>query len=244
MRILTYNVHSCVGTDGLRSAERIAAVIAESNPDVVALQELDHGRRRSRHVHQAQLIAELLEMHFHFHPALRIAEEEYGDAILSRHPLRLKRAGALPTVSSGLFLESRGALWVEIEVEGRRWQVLNTHLGLGRAERLAQAQALLGPDWAGAIRKDLPILMCGDFNSRAGGRVHRLLSTQFMEALLGARRNTFPSRFPMLCLDYVFVGAGVDVRAVEVPRNPLARIASDHLPVMVDVAETSRRSRI
>ena len=235
MRILTYNVHSCVGTDGVRSTERIVETIAAADPDVVALQELDHGRARSQNVHQARLLAEQLTMHFHFHPALRVAEEEYGDAILSKYPLRLIRAGAVPTVESGFVLETRGALWVEIEADGVRWQVFNTHFGLGRAERLAQVNALLGPQWIGAATKTPPIIVCGDFNSQAGGRVHRLLSEALLDTQRDARKNTFPSQFPLLCLDHVFVGEGVRVKKVQVMRTLLSRVASDHLPLLVEL---------
>lgn len=234
---MTYNVHSCVGTDGHRSVERIAEVIAASDPDVVALQEVDQNRPRSQHVHQTEAIARELTMHFHFHPALRIEEEEYGDAILSKHPLRVARAGALPMVR-GIWgpVETRGALSVLVTVGRVEWQIINTHFGLGRAERLAQALALLGEEWVGQMSASAPLIVCGDFNSHAGGRVHRLLSNRLTDAQKGLRRsNTFPSRFPVLCLDHVFLGKAVRLEKVDVPRTPLTRVASDHLPLVVDV---------
>jgi endonuclease/exonuclease/phosphatase family metal-dependent hydrolase len=242
MRIMSYNVHSCVGTDGLRSPARIAETIAESGADIVALQELDHRRARSEHIHQAQVIAEELAMHFHFAPAMRVAGEEYGDAILSRHPLTVVRAEALPTVESGWCLETRGALWVSVEAGEIPWQVLNTHFGLGRAERFAQAQALLGPAWLGAAAESPPVVICGDFNSQAGGRVHRLLAKPLRDTQGDRHRATFPSRFPLLCLDYIFVGQGVAVTRVEIPRTALTRVASDHLPLIADVAFTAVRA--
>ena len=232
---MSYNVHSCVGTDGVRSPPRIADAIAESQPDIVALQELDHRRPRSEHVHQAQVIAEKLSMDFHFAPAMRVAGEEYGDAILSRYPLKIVRAESLPTVESGWYLETRGALWVSIEAEDVTWQILNTHFGLGRAERLAQAEALLGPRWLEAAAKSPPVVVCGDFNSQAGGRVHRVLAKGLRDTQGTRHRATFPSRFPLLCLDYIFVGDSITVRRVEVPRTSRTRVASDHLPLIVEV---------
>ena len=44
LRVMTYNVHSCVGIDGRLSPRRVARVIARYQPDVVALQEVDVGR--------------------------------------------------------------------------------------------------------------------------------------------------------------------------------------------------------
>ena len=146
LRIMTYNVHSGVGTDRRLDLARIAEVIASQNVDVVALQELDVSRARSRHEHQARVIADHLDMHFHFHPAQRIQEaEEYGDAILSRWPMRLRRAAELPTVKERLAFEPRGALWASLDVNGQEIQVINTHLGLSNNERIKQMEALLGP---------------------------------------------------------------------------------------------------
>jgi endonuclease/exonuclease/phosphatase family metal-dependent hydrolase len=77
-RILTYNVHRCLGRDGHLSPARIAEVIAACEADIVALQELDIGRVRSGGVDQAEAIARELGMHMHFHPALTVMEEHAG----------------------------------------------------------------------------------------------------------------------------------------------------------------------
>ena len=71
-RLLTYNVHRCVGVDRKLDVSRIAAVIAEHEPDIVCLQELDVGRARTGFVDQARAIAEQLAMSYHFHPAMRV----------------------------------------------------------------------------------------------------------------------------------------------------------------------------
>src|ERR671910_2892610 len=92
-RILTYNVHRCMGVDGRLSPARIAEVIASCNPDIVALQELDVGRVRTGGVDQAHAIAEELGMQMHFHPAFQVMEEAFGDAILTTRPSKLVKAG-------------------------------------------------------------------------------------------------------------------------------------------------------
>src|SRR5262245_35042168 len=130
LRIMTYNVHRCVGADGAMSPQRIARVIADCRPDVVALQELDQGRARSGFADQPNLIAGHLEMRYHFHPAIQARDGHYGDAVLSRHPMELARAGPLPARPDRPALERRGALWVTVHCGGRAVQVLNTHLGL------------------------------------------------------------------------------------------------------------------
>ncbi len=92
---MTYNVHRCRGRDRQYSPQRIADVIASAKPDVVALQELDVGRARSGGVDQAEMIAAALGMRAQFHPALKVMEELYGDAILTACPSRLVKAGAV-----------------------------------------------------------------------------------------------------------------------------------------------------
>lgn len=245
IRILTYNVHSCRGTDGRLSPERIAAVVAGARPDVVALQELDVGRARTGGLDQAQAIARELGMRFHFHPALRVEEERYGDAVLSALPMRLVKAGPLPGLPRKRLLEPRGALWVAVDLGGgTELQVVNTHLGLLATERLAQAAALLGEEWLGHpdCRGRSSVLL-GDFNAVSRSPAYRLLATRLRDAAaaaaLGGRRKprpTFPSRWPMLRIDHVFVAGDLETVATEVRRGPLERAASDHLPLVVDLA--------
>src|ERR1700761_6544302 len=102
---MTYNVHSCRGTDGKLDVGRVASVIAQSRPDIVALQEVDCRRRRTGAVDQAHAIAERLGMHFHFNAALKVQEEAYGDAILTSLPIRHVKSGPLPNLRK---MEVRG----------------------------------------------------------------------------------------------------------------------------------------
>ena len=108
IRIMTYNVHSCVGTDGKISSQRIARVIGRHEPDIVALQELDMGRKRTGEVEaQPHLIAKELEMVYHFHPSIVNDEGRYGNAVLSRFPMDLIRAGRLPGIPGRNGVEPR-----------------------------------------------------------------------------------------------------------------------------------------
>jgi endonuclease/exonuclease/phosphatase family metal-dependent hydrolase len=238
-RLLTYNVHGCRGTDRQVLPVRIARVIRATGADVVALQEVDFNRERSGHKDQAEAIAAQLSMDFHFHPAWQLAEEQLGDAMLSRLPMRLMRAGALPS-SSRWKRERRGALWVRLEINGSRINVVNTHLGLNRRDRLAQAEALFGPDWLGDTQCSAPLVLCGDFNARPGSRVHRHVAQKLRDVHAGLQarqsRRTFPTRYPMASLDHVFLSREFETRHVEVVRTPLTRVASDHYPLLVELS--------
>jgi endonuclease/exonuclease/phosphatase family metal-dependent hydrolase len=236
-RIMTYNVHRCLGTDGKLSPQRIAEVIAACDPDVVALQELDVGRVRTGSIDQAAYIAKALGMQTHFHPALQVLGEQYGDAILTKAPSTLVKAGLLPSPKPSRRREPRGALWVATELAGLRLEIVNTHLGLTRAERSMQVGALLGPDWVGGERQDGALILTGDFNVGRLSRTYRRLAACLRPARdpTGRRRlRTFPSRLPMLSLDHVFVSNAIETVDARTVRTKLTRVASDHLPLLVD----------
>lgn len=239
LRVMTYNVHSCIGMDGKLSAERIARVIARANPDVVALQELDVGRARTGGMDQAHLIARFLEMDFHFHPAMHIEEERYGDAILTHLPMRTVKAGGLPGLADKPKLEPRGALWVALDLHGTEIQVINTHLGLLPSERIVQAEALLSSDWIAHEQCRAPVILCGDFNASPTSPVCRLLRSRLNDVQAEAKqrrpKKTFFGRFPTARIDHIFIDPALQVTDIEVPRSELAQVASDHLPLVSEL---------
>jgi endonuclease/exonuclease/phosphatase family metal-dependent hydrolase len=236
VRILTYNVHRCVGVDRRLDVGRVAEVIAAQAPDIVALQELDVGRARTGGVDQAHRLAQRLGMAFHFNAALRVEEELYGDAILTALPERLIKAGPIPTHPRFSGLEPRGAVWIAVTIGGRELQVINTHLGLAPREQRAQALHLAGDEWLGSAQR--PVLVVGDMNATARAGAYRTFAARLTEsrraARLSPRTPTFPSTYPVLAIDHVFVSEGVGVERVRTPLDPLSRLASDHLPLVVD----------
>ena len=181
----------------------------------------------------------MLRLNHHFHPALHLESEQYGDAILTPHRSRVVRAGALPCLVRRPGLEPRGAIWVEVEIGGVVLQVVNTHLGLLGSERVAQVNALLGADWFGHPACRTPYLLMGDLNATPWSRAYRRLAGRLTDVRrigrTGFGRATFPTHFPLLRLDHVFVGAGIRVGRVQVIRTQLARIASDHLPLLAEI---------
>ncbi|WGL16997.1 endonuclease/exonuclease/phosphatase family protein [Microbulbifer bruguierae] len=243
LRVMTYNVHICQGVDGKLSPERIARVIARYSPDVVALQEVDVRRQRTGGIDQAHEISRLLTMDCHFQPAMHLEDERYGDAIMSLHPVRLIKKGILPGPPKSARLrdraEPRGALWVEVDFHGTKLQIFNTHLGLIKSERMRQVDALLGEEWMGSPACSRPRILVGDFNALPGSTEIRRLSQVLGDTQLKlpghSPKGTFFSRLPKARIDYVFVDPELEVRDVHVPRSELTRLASDHLPLIVDL---------
>jgi len=243
LRVATYNVHGCVGMDRRRSEARIAEVIAQLSVDIVGLQELDLSRPRSAGVDQTGMIAEQLGWHSHFHPAMRRDNEHYGNAVLSRYPLTFRRAAELPGTAPFFCRENRAAIEVDVETNLGPVHIINTHLGLGWRERLLQAQLFTSAEWHAAIAGDAPLILLGDFNSVPGSRPYRALTRYLRDVreLVRATRpiRTFPTCFPALAVDHIFVNAALQPLSLTVHRSAVARIASDHFPLIAELVLSS-----
>lgn len=239
VRVMTYNVHSCIGMDSKIDPERIARVIAQYQPDIVALQEVDVGKSRTGDVDQAQRIAQYLQMDFHFSPTIRHAEEFYGDAILTHLPMQLVKASPLPGLSSRPDIETRGAIWVRIKVGDKEVQCINTHLGLFPKERRLQAKALLSSEWLGHPECHGPVILCGDFNAPPTSPVCRLMQSRLKDVQLEIADQkplkTFSGRYPIIRIDHIYVTPDIRVVSFDVPINALSQVASDHLPLIAEI---------
>lgn len=250
LRVMTYNIHSCVGTDGIADADRISNVIAAADPDVVALQEVDRATDGPMHGDQARYIADRTGMEAHFTCAHSRDYGDYGIATLLRHPFEVHAEGALPRING----EPRAAQWLRVSSRGVQFDVINTHLSLHFKERFSQLRAILQHDESSSPAVDVPtfpalppstthVIFCGDFNAGVWSPEYRYLSSRLHDSQRHVRRwprPTFPSRFPLLRLDHIWVGGGWQVSAAYVFQNHLSRLASDHLPLVADLA--ARRS--
>jgi len=236
---MTYNIHSCIGADGRSSSQRIADVILRAGADIVALQEVDRGLRRTGLADQAREIAGNLGMYFCFHPSLFREEGAYGIAILSRFPLYRVQSGELPALPERKRREPRGALWVQVHFPAAVVQVINTHFGLHRLERNLQLMELLGPLWLDQSTCTPPCIVCGDFNASPRSLVYRRLTKRLIDVqghAAGWRpRKTWPSKYPIARIDHIFVSPDCTVEQVSVVRDELTCQASDHLPLVASV---------
>lgn len=246
LRLMTYNVHGCSGMDGRVSPRRVARVIRSEMPDIVALQELDLGRRRSRAEDQAAIVARELGMHAVFCPTVTRGEEHYGHALLSAWPIEVVKRARLPHDPRSWWQEPRSAMWARVEVDGVPINVITTHLGLGGRERVLQMEALLGEDWLGLVPDGEPALICGDCNMMPGSAPYRLAAARLRDVQLSTPGHrplsTFSSWRPVVRIDHVFVSPHFTPEKVSVVRNDLTRVASDHLPLVADFRVASARA--
>jgi endonuclease/exonuclease/phosphatase family metal-dependent hydrolase len=236
---MTYNVHGCIGVDRRLDPERVASVIESMAPDVVALQELYVEHTRSGGLDQAAWLAARLGMTFVFGAARDEGGGRYGNAVLSRHELRLVRAETLPQPLP--LLERRAALRVAIETPWGELDLVNTHLGLKPIERTLQVQSLIG-DWLAHVDSTSLSVLCGDFNATPLSAAYRAVTELLRDAQRASRfrKMTWPSFAPILRLDHVFVSHALDVRRCLVPSGRATRMASDHLPVVADVTPAAQ----
>jgi endonuclease/exonuclease/phosphatase family metal-dependent hydrolase len=242
LRAMTYNIHSCVGTDKEVNPERIARVVADSEADIVALQEVDNGIPRTHGQDQAELLAEMLNMEACFFPVVSRDDQKYGLALLSRFKLADVHCDWLPVLypKLKLKLQKRGCIRAKLQTPAGPVQFFNTHLSLYRLERRRQLRALLGEDWLAAWPPQTPVIFCGDLNAGPYSPVYLRLSRLLADVQKGLKnpgrpKATFPSRRPLLRIDHMFVSSNFSVLNVQVPRTTATRLASDHLPLVVEL---------
>lgn len=248
LRVMTYNVHSCLGRRGYDSLEDIVEVVKEYNPDILSVQELDVEVGRSRNIDQPKLIAQKLAYSYQYCPARMICQGSFGNAIFSRFPVHAIQAQPLassavrPVVDFRQVVrrprESRSALWVRVEHPLGGIQVINTHLSLLKDTREFQIQHLLGEGWIQKVSQDDTVVFTGDFNLGSGARAYQWLVSILSDAQVDAGQKkpqaTFPASSPVRNIDHIFYRGRLQPVHTFVPRVDLTRKASDHLPLIVD----------
>jgi endonuclease/exonuclease/phosphatase family metal-dependent hydrolase len=223
IRAVTYNVHRCRGMDRRVRPQRIVEVLRRIGPDVVALQEVLHLRGGPPEKNQVRYIADALGFYYRFGPNRGYRGAEYGNAVLSRFPVQM--VGNYDLSVAGR--EPRGALHVDLALNGRVLHVLNVHLGTAYLERRRQARRLAEHE-----------LLLGerDFNEWAPGLTTRLLRGRLQSVDVRThlrRRRTYPGLFPVMHLDHIYFH-GLEHEYLELVRTPLTLVASDHLPLVAD----------
>jgi endonuclease/exonuclease/phosphatase family metal-dependent hydrolase len=242
LRVLSYNIHRAIGVDRRFRPERVSSILAYHNPDVAILQEVDDGAPRSRGLDLGMELARALGyQHYAIGHNVTLRKGRYGNATLSRWPIERERNIDL-TVS---FLRRRGCQHTRVAVQTpsgktRRLEVFNLHLGLSARERERQVALLARSREFASLPFGVPTIVAGDYNDWRS-----LLRPIFVD-LLGFRSATggnteseraiatFPSFFPQGSLDRIYYRGPLRLAAAKRCRLALSRVASDHLPVIVD----------
>lgn len=232
VRLATYNIHSCVGVDRRYDPERVAAVLREIDADLACLQEVPIVGRGERRGDQARFLAEATGLQLISGSGVREHRRHFRNAILTRLPVLA--ASAIDLTITGC--EPRSAIDADLAIGDRVLRVIATHFGLSAAERRLQANRVLA-----ALAAPLPadrhpaatVLVMGDLNEWRG----RKGGAQAFERRLGPSflLRTFPSFMPVLALDRIYVDDRAVLEGLEVYSTSLARLASDHLPLVASL---------
>jgi endonuclease/exonuclease/phosphatase family metal-dependent hydrolase len=236
LRVLSYNIHTGIGADGVLDLGRTAGAIRATRADVVALQEVDvHWAARSEFRDQAHALARLLRMRVFFAPIYDLdplppgaPRRQFGVAILSRLPMPHKENHEITRLSTqdpeAVPAPAPGFAEAVVVAKGVAIHVYATHLDYrpDPAVRAAQVADML------RIMSRGPALLLGDFNATPDAPELAPLWRKLTPAPTG---RTYPADVPEKRIDYVTFSNGIHVRSASVP----ATLASDHRPVLAEL---------
>jgi phospholipase D1/2 len=224
LRVVSYNVHACIGSDGKFAPDRIADVLAALDADLIALQEVENRDVEGRSV--VELLADRLGMHAYPGPTLKRSDADYGNLLLARPAAEAVTQHEISVPGR----EPRGIIEADFGLDDARLRMFVTHLGLSGTERRKQLDLLLSV----LERDDTDLrVLAADFNEWFPfGRLHRRLGRGFGRS---TRHKTFPAPLPVLGLDRIYVAPAVALKSSRTERSALARNASDHLPIVAEL---------
>jgi len=230
--ICTYNIHKSRGLDTRMRPERIAAVLASVDADVVALQEVVRGPGERDQL--AIIAAELKGYGFCFGETRKIGTAPYGNAILSRFPIVDHQHYNI----TATWREDRGCVRAAIELPGGRLiQLFNVHLGTGYLERRRQAQMLVSPTLLNEPTFLGHRIVLGDFNEWTRGLATKLLAAHLKGADVRPflkRHRSYPGVLPLMHLDHIYYDPVVELVDFRIHRTRTSLVASDHLPLVAE----------
>jgi len=229
LRVMTYNIK--YGSESGLDLGKLAAVVKESSPDIVGLQEVDEATRRSGNKHETDELATLTGMAYRYFGAnFDYDGGKYGLAILSKYPLantRTIRLDARTKRENGY--EPRIAVAADVNAKGRTITFVTVHASLHEEERDDNARAIVAALGASASRS----IVCGDFNETPGKAIGDALTGAGMVDAFDEKHRfqlgfTVPASFPIRRIDFIYRGKSFGKTAhAWVPSTK----ASDHRPV-------------
>lgn len=222
LRVMTYNIHACVGGDRRYDPERILTILRDVDADIVALQEVGgfmHGELEQAHFFERKLDMRAVIGHNRFRRSV-----SFGNVLLVRRDIEIEDMSLVDL--SVVPFERRGAIDCVLRTRIGPVRIIATHLGLLLRERRKQIEII-----AGRLReRQQPItLILGDFNifGPERRRLRRIGAPQILPKLY-----SFPARRPMMSLDRIWSIPNDRLVKLDRYRTPLSRLASDHLPLV------------
>ena len=236
---MVYNIHAGKDAAGVDNLVRVAELVRGTGADLVLLQEVDRGTRRSGGVDQVAELRQRTGLHAAFAKSLDYQGGEYGIALLSRWNIDSSRTVPLPITPpqprSGGSYEPRVALRAWIARPGGNIEVVNTHIdasGDDRWRRQEIVTVLANADSGGGV-----VLLGGDLNSTPESAVQEAVRARgWRDAWLTCGGSpggglTYPADSGIKRIDYLYFRGRTRCTRAAVPVTQ----ASDHRPLVVDV---------
>jgi len=233
LRVLCYNIHYGQGMDREYDVERLAEVINKHKPDLVALQEIDVGVKRSGRVHQIRRLGELTGMASRYGPTQHYQGGLYGNGVLSRLPIMDVAIHPLPytEATKEKVTYPRGCIAVTVRgPNGQPLRFVSTHFQHNVAEdRLAEAKRI---NQLFTKKGDsIPTILAGDMNATPDSEPMKELHKRWTNAMNDPPKPTAPSRNPRSRIDYILFRPMAAFELIET-KVIAEEMASDHRPVM------------
>lgn len=228
---MTYNIHVGVGMDKKLDLQRIADVINRERPDLVGLQEVDRGVRRTEEKDEIVELAGMTKMEYAFAPNLDFQGGKYGVAILSRMPIKNTVHQMFENKRE---TERRGLLKTEIEIDRKTVTFVTTHLDYQYEDgRLFETEQLM--KFLAGLKG--PLIVVADLNDVPEGSSYKLMRTKFDDAWVTSRAKgdgfSYPADKPSKRIDHIFYRMGDRLRAKKA--WTVETLASDHIPVVAEL---------
>jgi endonuclease/exonuclease/phosphatase family metal-dependent hydrolase len=228
---MTYNIHVGVGMDKKLDLQRIADIINHEHPDLVGLQEVDRGVKRTDGRDEIAELGKMTRMDYAFAHNLDYQGGQYGVAILSRFPIATTDHRKYENRREE---ERRGMIRIEVDIGGKTINFVTTHLDYQYDDgRIFETEQML------KFLKDIkdPLIVVGDFDDEPKGSAYKLIVADFEDAWIRTRANaeglSYPADLPVKRIDYIFTRQSEHIRARKA--WVVSTLASDHLPVVADL---------
>lgn len=231
LKLMSYNIKNANGMDNVCNFQRIANVINNTSPDVVAIQEVDSMTNRSGQKYVLGEIAERTQMHGYFAPAIDYDGGKYGIGLLTKQvPLRLQ---SLP-------LPGREEARTLILAEFTDYIYCCTHMSLTEEDRMKSLELVK----AFTSSSTKPLFLAGDMNAEPESGFIKELQKDF-QILSNPKQHTFPAPDPKETIDYIAMlkqnAKGFAVISAKVINEPMA---SDHRPILVELRTAEKADKI
>nr|WP_209319494.1 endonuclease/exonuclease/phosphatase family protein [Bacteroides faecium] len=231
LKLMTYNIKNANGMDDVCNFQRIANVINNASPDVVAIQEVDSMTSRSGQKYVLGEIAERTQMHAYFAPAIDFDGGKYGIGLLTRQvPVRLQ------TIPLPGREEARALILAEFE----DYIYCCTHMSLTEEDRMESLKIV--KSFTAPYKKSL--FLAGDMNAEPESDFAKELQKNF-QLLSNPKQHTYPAPEPKETIDYIATlksnANGFALISAQVLNEPMA---SDHRPILVKLRTAEKANKI